>query len=67
MRSLHFVYEMNAYRTAAFCLSVHMIQFDNQWTDFDEIWCGPYVTVYLKIVLLNFLQPKNQHWGRSNL
>jgi hypothetical protein len=34
-----------------------MIQFENRWTDLDEIWYGLYaIGDYPKIVLLNFLQ-----------
>jgi hypothetical protein len=40
MRSLHNVYNMNAYRAGHVCLSVRMIQQENRWTDLDEIWYG---------------------------
>jgi hypothetical protein len=36
-RSLHDVYEMNAYTAYHVCPSVHMIQLKNCWTDLDEI------------------------------
>jgi hypothetical protein len=36
-------------------LSVHMIQFENHWTDLDEIWYGHYaIEGYPKLVLFNF-------------
>jgi hypothetical protein len=42
MRSLHDMCEMNACRADHVYLSARMIQLENRWTDFDEIWCGLY-------------------------
>jgi hypothetical protein len=54
MRSLHDVYEMDAYRAGHVCLSVRMIQLENRWTDFDEILYGRYaIGECMKIVLSN--------------
>jgi hypothetical protein len=36
MHSLHDVHEMNMCRAEYVCLSVHMIQLGNRWTDLDE-------------------------------
>jgi hypothetical protein len=39
------------------CLSVRMIELENHWTDWDEIWYGGCaIGDYPKIVLLNFLK-----------
>jgi hypothetical protein len=35
LRSLHDAHKMNAYRNGR-CLSVHMFQLENRWTDFDK-------------------------------
>jgi hypothetical protein len=52
VRSLHDVYEINAYRADHVCPSVHMIQLEKWLTDFDEIWYIRYaIEGYPKLVL----------------
>jgi hypothetical protein len=49
-------------------LSVRMFQFENRWTDFDEIWYGRYANRgYPKIVLFKFLQYIIPTWRKHEL
>jgi hypothetical protein len=49
------------------CLS-SMIQLENCWTDFDEIWYGCHaIEDYPKIALLNFIQPVIPIWRTNKL
>jgi hypothetical protein len=70
------MHEMNAYRAGHVCLSVRlsvrlsirMIQFENHWTDLDELWYGRYVIGdYPKIVHYNFLQSVIPIWRAKKL
>jgi hypothetical protein len=66
--SLHGVHEMNTYRADHVCLSVRMIQLENCWTDFAEIWCRLYaIGGYHKIFLFNFLQSLLSTWRTHEL
>jgi hypothetical protein len=56
MHSLHDVPDMDTYRADRVCLSVGMIQLDNQRKDLNKIWFGCYARVFPKIVLFNVLQ-----------
>lgn len=60
MHSLHCMLEVNAFSADHVCpsvlLSLYIIQSDNRWTDFNEMWHGHYaIGVCLKVVLFNFL------------
>jgi hypothetical protein len=59
--SLQQVHEVNDY--GASCLSIHMIQLKNCWTDLDRIWYGRCaILVYPKIVIFDFLQSVIPRW-----
>jgi hypothetical protein len=54
---------MDAYRAGHVCLSLHMIQLKNRWTDSDDILKGSYaIGGQLKLVRLVFLQPVIPRW-----
>jgi hypothetical protein len=68
MRSMHYVHKINLYMAGYICLSVHMIQLDNRWTDLDEIWYGRYtIGIYPKIVLFNLLHSIILTWRTNKL
>jgi hypothetical protein len=69
MCSLHDVHEMNAYRLAtSVCLSVHMIQPENHWTDSEEIWYELYaIGDYPKIILFKFIHSVIPKWQTNKL
>jgi hypothetical protein len=68
MHSLYEANKMNTYRVGHVCLSVHMIQPENQWTALGEICLGVCVTgVYPKIIIFNFLPLVIIKWWTKNL
>jgi hypothetical protein len=43
---LHDMQEINTYRSGYVCLPLHKIQFENSYTDLDEIFYGRYILWY---------------------